>query len=398
MENVDKLSKVSDIVEKTVDNSFLMRIKKSHGINETNLMTLPFISLKRKKVSSFERIWARSNNEIVSMRVVGGEDGVPQIGELDVLLALFRIHLKNNKHGFLKEKDTNKVQIPQKINFTFTQLAKEMGYKEMSGALKRNLDKSIRKLNETTIYNNFAIMDITEGQYCYGFKNRKSCRILKNYNSYEMSAYKKMNGKLANPYEVKDLQYVEIDDFFLNNMCNNYYKIYDYEKYKELKMSVSKKIFLILNTWSKVNSKYLTYQTLADYIGLDYKEKKDQYYAVKQINNSMKELVDIGYIDDFEVIRNKGINLIFNQKRLDAENYKKYFLTENEMIGELRQIGVDYEDIIRVFRENDNEYIAAMLRMMRIKVDKGERIKNKKEYFLSAVNGEKFNLKQYMNN
>ena len=197
---------------------------------------------------------------------------------------------------------------------------------------------------------------------------------------------------------VKDLQYVEIYDFFLNNMCNNYYKIYDYEKYKELKMSVSKKIFLILNTWSKGNSKYLTYQTLADYIGLDYKEKKDQYYAVKQINNSMKELVDIGYIDDFEVIRNKGINLIFNQKRLNEENYKKYFLTENEMIGELRQIGVDYEDIIRVFRENDNEYIAAMLRMMRIKVDKGESIKNKKEYFLSAMNGEKFNLKQYMNN
>ena len=37
-----------------------------------------------------------------------------------------------------------------------------------------------------------------------------------------------MGEGLLSPYEVEEHQSVEIDDFFYNNICNNYFKLYDY--------------------------------------------------------------------------------------------------------------------------------------------------------------------------
>ncbi|MBS4893805.1 MAG: replication initiator protein A [Veillonella parvula] len=403
MDNVDNFQKVRLLVEndknlKENEQISFFKIKEGHSFNETNLMTLPFISLKKKEEKVIERSWKKSNNEIVSIKVVGGEHGVPQIAELDVLLALFRIHLKNNNNGFYKNNKTLETQIPKKINFTYALLARELGYKQNGGALKKKLEKSIRKLNEVTIYTKFAILDAKSGEYISKFNGLESCGILNSYCSYSKEDYKRMNnGQTLSPYKMIENQSIEIDDFFLNNMCNNYYKVYDYEKYKELKMGIAKKLFLILSTWSKGNSKFLTYQVLADYIGIDFKETKDIYNAKYQIKKAVNELVSIGYIDGFEERKGEGIEIIFNKRKLMSANYKDMFLTENEMIGELRQIGIDYDEIGLIFRNNDPEYIAAMLRMMREKTDKGERIKSKRDYFLSAMKGDRFNLKQYMN-
>ncbi|MEG1309834.1 MAG: replication initiator protein A [Bacilli bacterium] len=401
MENVDNTLEVSDTVEESVDKPeeqlTFFKLKENHGFNETNLMTLPFISLKRKKIDSFERTWKKSNNEIVSIEVIGGKNGVPQIAELDVLLALFRIHLKNNKNGFFKNKETKITKIPQRIHFTYTELAKEVGYKDNSGFVKKKLETSIKKLNETTIYNKYAIMDAEQGKYISTFKGEKSCRILKNYTSYTKEDYKKENdGKLMNPYQVKDMQYVEIDDFFLNNMCNNYYKIYDYQKYKGLKMAIAKKIFLILNTWSKGNSKNLTYQVLADYIGLDFKEKKDQYYAIKQINKAMEDLVEVGYIDGFKTLRNTGVNIIFNQFKLDADNYKHLFKKSEEVLAELRSLGIEYDEMEDLAKKTSPQYLVGVLRRIRYKKEvKGEHIEDNKKYFLSAFSS-KWDVKQFL--
>lgn len=401
VENVDNLLEITNTNNEAVDNTqeqlTFFKIKQTHGINETNLMTLPFISLKRKVEPTIERVWKKSNDEVVSMKVVGGEHGVPQIAELDVLLALFRIHLKNNKNGFFKNKDTNQLKIPQKIHFTYSMLADELGYKTKSGFLKKKLEKSVKKLNETTIYNKFAILDAEKGEFVSKFKGEESCRILKRYKSYSKEDYKRENGKLMNPYEIKDYQCVEIDDFFLSNMCNNYYKIYDYEKYKGLKMAIAKKIFLILNTWSKGNSKFITYQVLADYIGLDFKEKKEQYYAIKQINKAVQELVDVGYIDSFDILRNQGVNIIFNQYKLDQANYKHLFKNPNEIVPELRQYGLEYDEIGKLMEKESTDYVIGVLRSLRYRLEaKGENKTNPREYLLSAFGKVKWDVKQFM--
>ncbi len=182
------------------------------------------------------------------------------------------------------------------------------------------------------------------------------------------------------------MQYVEIDDFFLINMCNNYYKIYDYEKYKNLKLSVAKKIFLILSTWSKNDSKFLTYQTLADYIGLDY-SKSEKRYTVDLINRSMKELVDINFIEDFEKIRGEGVKIVFNKRKNDLNMYKDLIKNEFDLMAELRRVGIDWDEMSFISKYTTEEYLIGVLKSIRYKQEvKGEIIKDVRKYFLSAFN------------
>lgn len=378
------------------DQMSFFKIKEHQSINETNLMTLPFIWLKRTKVPSFTREWKRSNGEIVSMEVVGGKEGVPQIAELDVLLALFRIHLKNNKNGFYRNKTAKKAHIPQRIHFTYLGLANELGYKVMGGALKKKLEKSIKKLNEATIYNKFAIMDAEKKKYITTFKGEKSCRILKNYTSYEKETHLREEGRLLNPQEILDYQYIEIDDFFFNNMCNDYFKVYDYEMYKLLKMNISKKLFLILSTWSKGASKFLTYQVIFDYVGLDVKDKKELYFQVSQVKKAMEEYKKIGYIEDYNERKGEGIEIIYNRKKLDTNNYKNLYISENECVAQLREYGIEYEEMNDVINSCGLEYVSALLRSMKYRLKKKDTINNTRKYILSAVKDGNYNLKDFM--
>lgn len=405
VENVEKYLEDSNIanlpVEKSEEQLSFIKFKKHEGFNETNLMTLPFISLKRKPEQIISRSWKKSNDEIVSLEVVGGAKGVPQIAELDVLLALFRIHLKNNKNRFtqkktnMEDKKNTKVDIPKKIHFTYFELAKEVGYAKYGGKQKEALEKSIKKLNETTIYNKFAIFDASKGEFVSMFKGEKSCRILKNYTSYTEVDFKREEGRTLKPNEIKDYQYVEIDDFFLSNMCNNYYKIYDYEKYKELKSAVAKRIFLILNTWSKGNKKVLSYESLVNYIGLDYETPKEKNYARDLINRAMKELKEINYIDDFKKKRSEGIEIIFNQRSVDVENYKHMFNKFSEIMEELRTYGINYDEMPKITEKVSEEYLKGLLRNIRYNVEvKGNNIKNKRQYFLSALK-ERWDVSQF---
>ncbi|WP_242865012.1 replication initiator protein A, partial [Clostridium botulinum] len=62
-------------------------LKSNQSINESNLMVIPFISMKKTKVKVLERYWI-SNGVRRGIKVVGsGEHGCPTIAELDVLLA-----------------------------------------------------------------------------------------------------------------------------------------------------------------------------------------------------------------------------------------------------------------------------------------------------------------------
>ncbi|MEG2289663.1 MAG: hypothetical protein RSC24_06815 [Clostridium sp.] len=401
MDNMDEVSNINDL---DVDNSLdiknedqisFFKVKDHQSINESNLMTLPFIWLKRKKINVFSREWKKSNGELVSLKVVGGEDGVPQIAELDVLLALFRIHLKNNKNGFYRNKKTKKSEIPQRIHFTYLGLANELGYKQMGGALKKKLEKSIKKLNETTIYNSFAIMDAEKKEYVATFKGEKSCRILKNYTSYEKKIHLREEGKLLNPQDILDYQYIEIDDFFFNNMCNDYFKVYDYEKYKLLKKNVSKKLFLILSTWSKSASKYLSYQVIFDYVGLDVMDTKEKYFQVSQVKKAMDEYVSIGYIDGYNERKGEGIEIIYNKRKLDTSLFKTLYLTESECVSQLRAYDIQYEEMNDIINKNGLEYVASLLRSMKYRIEQGDTISNKRRYVIKAIEKGDYNLNEF---
>lgn len=215
---------------------------------EKNLMILPFISLKREPEKIIQREWKMINGEIANIKVVGGQYGVPQIFELDVLLALFNIAFKNSNNSFANISNT--------ITFTYQELSEEIGYSQYSGKVK-----------------------------------------------------------------------------------------------------------------------FLTYQTLADYLILDYSEPTKKRYTTHLINKAIEELVEANIIKSFKRDRGKGVNIYFKDPISD-------YIWE-----ELSKLQISWEELIWLTQNTSKEYLVGVLKYIDYKQTvKKEKIKNIKKYFLSAFN------------
>lgn len=411
---VDNVNSV-DIVEDTCENEVqeqtsLFKLNKHQGLNETNLMTLPFIWLKRLNkqdpVKHFERIWTKSNNEIVSIKVVGGEYGVPCIGELDILLALFRIYLKqmNNTVEVVSKVDevnnikTRELKFDNKvIHFTYRELAKEIGYKSFGGSIKEKLERGIRTLTETTMYTKYAIFDASLGKHISATMQEESFRIVRKYKGYKKLDYLKENNKTLNPAEIKDFQVIELDDFFFKNLCHGYFKVYDYDLYKKLKLGISKKMFLLLSTWSKKTRKFIKYQTLFNYIGLDGDTKKDIKYNKTQISKALKELIKLGFIDTYNIMggNEDGIEFIFNSAEEYKNSFKNKYKSNGEIVEKLRLIDISYDEIGVLFQSYDEKTMAGLLRYMDHREESGNTIINRRRYFLTGLK-RKYNISNFI--
>lgn len=353
---------------KEVSYEKLIKIKPFQGMNESNLMTLPFISLKRKKEKTISRKWIKGDQE-VGLKVVGGERGVPTMYDLDVLLALFRLLIKSIDNQYILK--DNRVDFPKRIHFTYRKLAKEMGFKNFGSGIKERLENSLNTLNETTIYSTFAFRNQEEGKYIQTFKGSKSCGILCDFQSYSIEEQRINNGKLASPKQIEESQSIEIDDFFYDNMCSNYFKLYDHDKYIQLKSNIAKKLLLILTQWSSSYEKFLNIQTIYDYVGIDVPDKKTEYYYNCEFKKALEELKKIKFIQDYIFKVGENITFIFNvtgkikSKRLDK--YK----TDAEVLARLREIGVGYNDITKYCRLDTVSYISALLRYVDDRIERG---------------------------
>lgn len=402
MDNVDKCIKTQENqCLDTVDNDkikdeeeiVIIKINSNQTFNESNLMTIPFISLKNKKVSILERNW-ESKGVKRGITVKGSvEYGCPTICELDVLLALFRILIKNMDYKYEYNKNTKKVKLPQKINFTYKDLAEELGYSGYGGKTKTKLEKSIKILTETTIYTSFGIKDCSKKDYIDNFNGQESTRILKNYKSYSYEREKKAG--TANPKTVREKQSVEIDDFFFDNMCNNFFKIFNYDKYMSFNLSLSKKMYLLLCQWSHGYEKFLHYETLYDYLSLEVKTPKDKYYYNRLIKDSLEELKKVEFINEFEITKNVGINLIFNMNKKIMSNNRYKYRTDEDVIKKLQEYGLSTDEWLQYYRLDNREYVKALLRYVDDRVEK-KLVPNPKEYLLKGLITEKYNVSEYM--
>lgn len=386
----------NELLEEKEEEIKIIKLKSYEGINESNLMTIPFVSFKKAKVPIIERTWVRSNGEEVGITVKGSVDhGCPTMAEMDILLALFRIMMKDKDNQYEFNKTNNYIEFNRKINFTYSELAKELNYADLNGKIKQKLEKSIKILNETTIYSNFAIRDIEQGEYVADFKGEQSCRILGSYKSYSMTKRKRQGKKFADHKEIREETSVEIDKFFFNNMCNNYFKIYDFKKYISLTQSIAKKLFLILSQWSHGHEKYISYKVLYDYIGLDINTKTEQNYYNRRIKDAVTELKSINFINDFEIKSTQGINFIFNKPRLDKSKFKDRYLTFDDIYIRLREIGFTLDDIPKYVRLDNESYVSALLRYIDDKLSKNHTIKDLKAYVEQGLKYENYDVREY---
>lgn len=404
MNNVENIEKDSNI--NTLESEKIINIKKYQSFNESNLMTLPFISLKRARVQEIKRKWVRDGQEI-GLTVRGAKYGCPTIYELDVIMALLRIQSKNmdnkiviasktklDENGDVLERTNKVTNLPKIINFTYRALAKEMGLKGWGKATKKRLEDSIKCLNECTVYSSLAIRDQTQEQYIVEFNGLESSRILKNYRAYSIHNYKIMGKDLLSPKDIIEAQSIEIDDFFYNNLTNNFFKIYDYETYMKLKMGISKKLLLILTQWSHGSEKYITLHTLFDYTGLDYETEKEEKYNYAQLKKALNELVEVGFIQDFKATM-QGVNFVFNITKKEKEKGLDKYTNNNDIVGRLREIGIEYEDINKYCRLDTMSYIAGLLRYVDYRHKKGW-VKDLKKFTLKGLPFERYDVEEFM--
>jgi hypothetical protein len=393
--NVDKsVSQVKSMKEQEEDIKFI-KLKSYEGINESNLMTIPFVSFSKAKVKTIERTWVRSNGDEVGIKVVGGEHGCPTMSEMDVLLALLRIMIRDNGNGYTYNKSQKQVSLNKVINFTYSELAKELGYAKFGGQQKRTLEKSMKILVETTIYSNFAIRDIEQGEYIADFKGEESCNILTHYKSYSMARRKRAKQNFADHKEVRECTSVEIDDFFFNNMCNNYFKIYDFKKYMSLNDDISKKLFLILSHWSHGYQKFISYRVLYDYIGLDVPTADKAYYYNRKLRASAEKFKAIGFINDFELRQGEGINFIFNLVKLNRSKFKDRYLTIEDIYTRLRELGFSLDEFNIYVRLDNEPYVSALLRYIDDKTAQDHTIHDLKAYVEEGLKYENYDVHDY---
>lgn len=391
-----KIRKVVDNVDNSTEVIKLKEITLSEhqGINESNLMTLPFVSMKRKPEKVIERKWARGGQE-VGIKVLGSaEYGCPTMYDLDVLLALFRIMMKNVDNKYLLT-ENNSVTLPnEKIHFTFRQLAREMGLKSFGQITKDRLVKSIRVLTESTIYSKFSIRDCVEGKFVL-HNGVESCRIITKSSSYSVKEMKFNGKKLASPKEILDKQYVIIDEFFYKNMCSNYFKVYDRDKYLKLKSNIAKKLFLILTQWSKGYEKYVTMQVLYDYIGLEIETKQDKFYYNRELKKALKQLQEVGFIDEFEFLVNDGVKFLFSRKGLARKYGHSKYTKSEEVVARLREFGVDYNYITTYCTAETIDYVAALLRYTDDKISLGQ-VNDTFRFIMKGLPFGRYNVDKYL--
>lgn len=393
---------MSKITKEKEDEIKVITIKSTHSIAESNLMVLPFVSVRNTKVGIFKREW-ESKGIKRGIEVKGSVNlGVPTIKDLDVLLALFRIMVADMdfKYEYNVTQNTAKIESPE-IHFTFQSLAKEMGYTSFSGAIKEILEKSLKRLNETTIYStgSGALRDAKESDYITEFNGEESFRIITDLKTYSYKKVKNRGEKIVNAKGVKEKTSVRIDKFFFKNICNNYFRIYDYSQYLKLRFGFSKKLFLLLNQWSHGYEKFLTYAIIYDILGLKTKVKKDIYYYNKQIKKAFRELVQINFIEDFIENKDKtGINIIFNRTMSSNAKMLNKYKTDAEVIARLHELGLSYDAITKYYRLDNQDYVKGLLRYYDFKLKNGT-IKKKNDPLSLLKDGlkkENYNLEGFI--
>lgn len=380
----------NSIVDNSVENQEdLFFVKKGSGFNETNLMVMPIISLKKEIEREIKRSWIRPDNEIVKVRVSANEYGVPKALDFDVLLALLRVHLKNNNYRF--NKVDNKIDVPKKINFTLYELAKELGI-SINGQNYEKLNERIERLIDTKIETEFIARELSDEDGNYDLKERTIFGILEEYNSVTKK-YFNVNNKAYDPTKIKDKQYVVISDFVLKNICGGYFKIYNETQYKQLKGAVGKRLYSILNSWSKSGEKFLSYDVLMNYIGFTDEDKDNKISEInRKIKQGFEELKKVGFIEDYEIKKGKGINIIYNRKYLrNSSNLDKYN-NVGEIVAWFRGITIEdisifeYTEILDIVAKNDFKYLQGFARYIDFKLRKNNKISSLRKYILNGLN------------
>ena len=330
----------------------LLVIGEDESLMEGNFLEIPFVSLKKdaRKQTKMEHYWVDSHKIRHGIIVKGSIDlGLPSIFEFKVLMGLFKLY--SSGQTFKYNKDEKIYDMPKEINFTFSALAKAMGYTSCSSWTIKKIDEALTILLETTLYNTGAgaIYDPETKEYIIEFQGKKGFHIFDSYSAY-MYRDLRHNEKRLDGNKVKNKTQVVISDFFHHSLMNKYFKIYDDIEYMQLSNDLAIKLYGILIKWSHGSVKRLKYETLYQRLGLDLDRKNKENNRL--IKKGLEDLKKIGYLKDFETDKG-GIILYYPTYKGDEEVYNlDKYNTEAEVVCCLHEHGLTYDEITKYCSDN----------------------------------------------
>ncbi len=387
----------------------VLNIRVDEDFVENNLIDLPFIYYYKAKepITAITYSWTTSDGKNRAIEVRSSKYGIPDSYCYDVLLALFRIYIKNKNNKIVLVKDENSINFDSleetTVEFTYKELQQEMGYKSFSKPNKIKIEKAIEMLCDTNIYNTtngglynpFTKEYITDAKFQVG--------ILDNYKAYSYVTITDENGidkQVLDKKSVKDKCSVRIDGFFLKNLFYGNGKISDKNLRLTLKNDIAKKIYLILNKWRNNRSEmFLKFETLYNRIPLN--DTKNDYYRKRRVIEGLDELVKHEYIVDYEKVRD-GVNIVFNGEKIKVnskidkislllDKYNEY----EEIVNKIKEHGIDDLSFKVYFKMHKIPYYQALLRLID---DREDKIDNIKSYLLKGLTEEYKDIdKKYYN-
>jgi hypothetical protein len=283
-----------------------INIHTQEAVLEGSLIEVPFISINsQNKIKVMNYNWTDANGIERGVEVVGGgKYRVPSTLEYDTLVALFRLFAKQNKIEFGDDFEIENEELI--INFSLNDLAKEMGYKSISGKILNRIKQSIETLVQITISNRKAgaLYDIQDGQYIAD--TTTLFHIIEEATFYDI---------LKNPISNrKDLNCIRLGKFFYQSIKHGYFKYFNYAIYLNLTSGIAKRIFLCLTKWRN-NKTYITlkYNTLYSKIPLE--ESIPNYQKKASLKRACEILKKVNFITEYDMQKDVVTFVFYNKNR-----------------------------------------------------------------------------------
>ena len=351
------------------------------AVVDGNTVQMAFLREYKGEIqTAMEYIWySTENGELVKRGIFvsgHGEYGVPTLREYDVYSALQRIFItKKTNRGIceLKTEDISNEDLT--IDFSITELAKELGYSTPSNATRQNLKRSIKILLATTIFSRFTggIYDIRKKRYISN--TEQGVHLLESMQSVEV---------LDDEHEV-DITQIRLSRFTYEQILNDYKLFYNKKVYNKTKNLMARKIYHMALQWKGNNNfSFANISTLAERIPMvnveEKYKKRDIKKALKILND--KEMVKIKYDDN----NPDKVYFIFNNEGGDElvvdriDKYNSYAEIKEAYFN----MGFKLDELDEYLNIEDIRYIQALLRYVDDRNRNGS-IKNVKSYFKKCI-------------
>lgn len=367
------------------------------AIIDGNSVQMAFLrEYKGEKQTAMEYIWySNDNGKLVKRGILvsgHGKYGVPTLKEYDVYVALQRIFTnKRTKNGICELKTNDVKDEDLYINFTISELARELGYSTPSSTTRKNLKRSIEILLATTVFSKYngGIYDIRKKKYIE--HTDTGIHLLETVQSKEITDE---DGEV-----VLDCNQIKLSRFTYDQILNDYKLFYNKNIYNKTKNLMARKIYHMALQWKGNNNfSYANINTLIEKIPMidveDRYKKRDIKKALKILND--KDMVKIKY----DKINKDKVYFIFNgdESEINTDELKKYN-TYSEIKEAYFSYGFRLDEIDEYLDPENIRYIQALLRYIDSRM-KNNSITKIKSYIKKCIKNpiKKLNEKYYNQN